>query len=402
MSHQQQHAIFDKIKFVEKGTTKLMSHLELPRILIVDDSQIDASITTEMLRGNYQTITAISGADAVQACNSEHRPRLILMDVSMPDMDGYETCKLLKSNPLTCNIPIIFITASSSNEEKFKAFEHGAIDFLTKPVHSLELLKKIDRAIEADYKVEKASLKTQTAVDKAIAATSDAEEQAIVIHFLQKSFACQSFEALAELVVETTSLFELSSTVQIRTPNQKIEHSSSGQVPPIELKVFEVTDNLVRIHQQGSRLILSFGSISQLIKNLPQDEFKVGKLREHLTTILEGAVSRIQNIILSQDLNLLMLETNDSLIKVKELQTNQRRQGLRLVDDLRVDIESKITDYGMTKQQNVMFTAMINKFAEQSLAVFEEGLKIDDELKHIADKVGQSFRRVGVYISFSE
>jgi CheY-like chemotaxis protein len=386
---------FYPIEFVEKGTTKLMAYLDSPRILIVDDSQIDSYITTEMLRGNYHTITAISGADAVQACQSEHTPKLILMDVSMPDMDGYETCELLKSNPLTSNIPIIFITASSSNEEKLKAFEHGAIDFLTKPVHSLELIKKIDLAIGADYKVE-------TAIDAAMAAITDAEEQATIIHFLQKSFACKSFEALAELVVETTSLFELSSTVQIRTPNQKFEYSSSGQVAPIELQVFEVTDNLVRIHQQGPRLILSFGSISQLIRNLPKDELKVTRLREQLSIILEGAVSRIQNILLSQDLELLMLETNESLKKVKELQINQTRQGLQLVDDLRDDIRAEFLNSGLTEKQELMISSKIEKFAERNLVIFEEGLKVDNELKHIAKNIGQSYRRVGVYISFSE
>ncbi len=152
-----------------------------PRILIVDDSQIDSCVTAEMLRGNYQTITAITGADAVQACNSGYLPKLILMDVSMPDMDGYETCKLLKSNPLTSNIPIIFITASSSNEEKLKAFEHGAIDFLTKPVWPLELLKKIGRAIEADYKVE-------TALNAAMASFTFSFFLSFIIFFLHFIF----------------------------------------------------------------------------------------------------------------------------------------------------------------------------------------------------------------------
>jgi CheY-like chemotaxis protein len=381
--------------FVEKGATELMPDQGPPRILIVDDSQIDSCVTAEMLRGNYQTITAITGADAVQACNSGHLPKLILMDVSMPDMDGYETCKLLKSNPLTSNIPIIFITASSSNEEKLKAFEHGAIDFLTKPVWPLELLKKIGRAIEADYKVE-------TALNAAMAAITDTEEQAIIIDFLQKSFACKSFETLAELVVRTTSLLELSSTVQIRTPNQNFEHSSSGQVPPIELQVFEVTDNLLRIHQQGPRLILSFGSISQLIKNLPKDELKVTKLRDQLTIILGGAVSRIQNILLNQDLELLMLETNESLIKIKELQTNQKRQGLQLTNDLRNDIRTASLNAGLTEKQELMVSSKIEKFAKQSVVIFEEGLKVDNELKNIAENIGQSYRRIGIYISFSD
>lgn len=370
-----------------------MDHLELPRILIVDDSHIDSCVTTEILRGHYQTITTISGSDCVQACNAEHLPKLILMDVSMPGMDGYETCKSLKSNSLTSNIPIIFVTASSSNEDKLKAFEHGAIDFLTKPIHSFELLKKIERAIEADYRLETVTLETQSAINSAMAAIINAKDQANIIYFLQKSFACQSFETLAKLVVKTTSLFALSSTVQIKTPNQKFEHSSSGQIPPLELQIFEVTDNLVRIHQQGRRLILSFGSISQLIKNLPQDEQRVGRLREHLAIILEGAVSRIQNIVLNQDLHSLMLGTNDSSIKVKELQTTQKPHAMKLVDDLLVNINTKFINYGLTEAQELAITSMIGKFADHCLVAFEEGLKIDDELKHIAEKIEQSFKR---------
>ncbi len=173
-------------------------------------------------------------------------------------------------------------------------------------------------------------------------------------------------------------------------------------MPPIELQVFEVTDNLLRIHQQGPRLILSFGSISQLIKNLPKDELKVTKLRDQLTIILGGAVSRIQNILLNQDLELLMLETNESLIKIKELQTNQKRQGLQLADDLRNDIRTASLNSGLTEKQELMISSKIEKFAEQSVVVFEEGLKVDNELKNIAENIGQSYRRIGIYISFSD
>ena len=117
------------MNFVEKGATKLMPNQGPPRILIVDDSQIDSCVTAEMLRGNYQTITAITGADAVQACNSGYLPKLILMDVSMTAMDGADTFKLLQSTPLSTNIPVILITLTTSMDEMCKAFDHGAVAY---------------------------------------------------------------------------------------------------------------------------------------------------------------------------------------------------------------------------------------------------------------------------------
>lgn len=361
-----------------------------PQILIVDDSPNDLRLICEMLRDRYRVVTATSGEEAIKVCNRDTPPKLILLDVSMPGINGYETCKILKADLQMQNIGIIFVSANDTDAEKLKGFELGAIDYLTKPVHPTELLQKIERSIDIEYKIASASEETQAAMDTAMQAIMDAGEQASIVHFLQRSFACQSFADLAVLVVETTSIFELSSSVQIRTPHGHFESSSSGQVPPIELEIFKITNELVRIHQQGRRLIMSFGPISQLIRNLPSDEVKVGRLRDHLAIILEGAVSRIQHLLVNHDLKMLMDETQTSLMRVKKLQSQQKQHGIDLVDELMSDIHTKFINYGLTEEQEHVITCMIERFADKSFAAFEEGLKVDDELNNIALKVKQS------------
>lgn len=370
----------------------LMTENDVPlQILIAHNSPDDARIILELLQDKYHVSAVSTGAEAIDVCNSDSPPKLILLDPSMPDVKGYETCELIKSNPATSDINIIFVSANNTDEAKLKAFDLGAIDYVLKPIDPIKFVQRVKWAIDTEYKVASASREIESAMDTAMAAIMEAGEQATIVHFLQNTFACDSFEDLAQLVVDSTSSFELSNTVQIRTPFGSVERSSSEQIPPIELEIFEITNNRVRIHQQGQRLFLSFGPISQLIKNLPYDEVKEGRLRDHLAIILEGAVSRIQNLLVSQELKELMKETQVSIIRVKELQSKQKEKGLRLVDSLMSDIQTRFVNYGLTEEQELVITSMIEKFAERSFAAFEEGLKIDDELKNIADKVKQSF-----------
>lgn len=113
------------------------------KILIVDDQLINLKMLMVMLKDQgYDMITANDGKSALNAV-SENAPDLILLDVMMPGMDGYEVAKILKSNSETANIPIIFISALTDMEDKLKAFESGAVDFMNKPFNVRELLVRV-------------------------------------------------------------------------------------------------------------------------------------------------------------------------------------------------------------------------------------------------------------------
>ncbi len=102
------------------------------KILIVDDAPIGVQLMAAILRDEYEIIVATNGLQALTIAEEE-RPDLILLDVNMPLMDGYETCRRLKADPLTRHIPVIFVTAFDHEEEEAKGLELGAIDYLSKP-----------------------------------------------------------------------------------------------------------------------------------------------------------------------------------------------------------------------------------------------------------------------------
>jgi adenylate cyclase len=113
------------------------------RILVVDDTPQNVKLLDAILspRG-YAVITASSGAEALQKVHAES-PDLILLDIVMPSMSGYEVAQHLRADPATRFLPIVMVTALGAQEEKVKAIEAGADDFLTKPVNQFELLARV-------------------------------------------------------------------------------------------------------------------------------------------------------------------------------------------------------------------------------------------------------------------
>jgi adenylate cyclase len=126
-------------------------------ILIVDDTPANIAAALAILKDQYRTRVATNGAKALEHAGAADKPDLILLDVTMPDMDGYEVCTRLKADPETASIPVVFLTARTEAEDEAKGFELGAVDYIHKPfnptvvrarVHTHLLLRDTLKQIE--------------------------------------------------------------------------------------------------------------------------------------------------------------------------------------------------------------------------------------------------------------
>ncbi|MGD1942677.1 MAG: response regulator [Leptolyngbyaceae cyanobacterium] len=112
-------------------------------ILVVDDTPANLSVMSEALTdAGYDVAAALSGDRALTQIQHQ-LPDLILLDIQMPGIDGFETCSQLKANPDTADIPVIFMTALSDTVNKVKAFDLGAVDYVTKPFQEAEVLARV-------------------------------------------------------------------------------------------------------------------------------------------------------------------------------------------------------------------------------------------------------------------
>lgn len=112
-------------------------------VLVVDDTADNLSLMSNLLRTDYKVKLATSGERALQIVAGESKPDLILLDIMMPDMDGYEVLRRLQFNPDTEDIPVIFLTAMSASEDESVGLELGAVDYITKPINPAIVMARV-------------------------------------------------------------------------------------------------------------------------------------------------------------------------------------------------------------------------------------------------------------------
>ncbi|MEI6287493.1 MAG: diguanylate cyclase [Bacillota bacterium] len=121
---------------------------EKRRILIVDDDPVSIQMLLMLLRDEYAVRSATDGPAALEIAMSDTPPDLILLDVSMPGMSGYEVCRTLKEDVRTRKIPVIFITGKDSESDEISGFEAGAVDYVNKPIHPVLVKARIRLHLE--------------------------------------------------------------------------------------------------------------------------------------------------------------------------------------------------------------------------------------------------------------
>lgn len=120
------------------------------KVLIVDDEPLNVELLQAYLGSEYVTVSAFNGKEALSKVNEE-KPDIVLLDVMMPEMNGYEVCKLIRASEGTKLLPVVMVTALSNREDRIKGVEAGADDFLTKPVDKVELIARIRSLLRIKY-----------------------------------------------------------------------------------------------------------------------------------------------------------------------------------------------------------------------------------------------------------
>lgn len=105
-----------------------------PVVLVVDDTPENIDILSGVLRNDFKVKAALNGKQALKIAHQDPKPSIILLDIMMPEMDGYQVCEALKSDPATQNIPIIFVTAKNEEKDEEHGLRIGAVDYITKPI----------------------------------------------------------------------------------------------------------------------------------------------------------------------------------------------------------------------------------------------------------------------------
>jgi diguanylate cyclase (GGDEF)-like protein len=124
------------------------------KILIIDDEHSNIAYLLGLLKSDYRIVVATNGEQGLALAGSPRPPDLILLDILMPGMDGYEVCARLKADERTRGIPVVFVTAVTDAADETRAFAAGAVDYITKPFHPLVVKARVKTQIELKHKTD--------------------------------------------------------------------------------------------------------------------------------------------------------------------------------------------------------------------------------------------------------
>ena len=258
------------------------------KILIVDDVSKNIQILGNILsQKNYQIAYAQNGEQALNICERQDFD-LILLDIMMPGLDGYEVCKRLKSNPKTAEIPVIFLTAKADLDSIIKGFDIGGQDYITKPFNAAELLARVNNHL---------LIKTQREELKKI--NSELEDRVI-----ERTAELQDANRKLNLLDQAKSNFLSVISHEIRTPlNGVIGLTELLNQTDIDNHQKEYLENLKDV----SKRLVKFSNTALLITTLKIDKYNPEILPVSLNTLIENS---IKDFIKAEPLSTLKIKTS--------------------------------------------------------------------------------------------
>ncbi|HEX4111674.1 MAG TPA: PleD family two-component system response regulator [Stellaceae bacterium] len=190
------------------------------RILVVDDVMVNVRLLEAKLASEYfNVVTAFNGEKALEVARTE-RPDLVLLDVMMPGMDGFEVCQRLKADPVTAEIPVVMVTALSDVSDRVKGLEAGADDFLTKPVNDVALFARVRSLVRLKRMTEEWRLREEVSgrFENVLGGVQKLEEDATparIVVWEQSDFAAQR---ISEMLAPTAQ-----EVVRVKSPEELMQ-----------------------------------------------------------------------------------------------------------------------------------------------------------------------------------
>ncbi len=335
-------------------------------ILVVDDEPANLLLMLRVLEEQYRVTCVESGKICLQSLNTDPAD-LILMDVQMPHMDGYECCQRIKQHHHFGNIPVIFLSSRCQIEDKLKGYDAGGADYLTKPCDAQELMAKIEHNLNL---VLMFNDKLNEVNSLASMAKAKGGELAVIFQFLEGSIKCHNQEALADLILNTLRAYNFNACVQLRGNQSTLNFTLAGHCAPLESSIMEETIGDTGVLEMGRRLLYTSNSISLLIKNLPKEDGGLcDKLKDHIVSILNGASAQMENLKTSHENEINLINNiKKALNKIEQTVTGIEEENHKkhkdmavIFDKLNMNVHNSFIGLGLSDEQECSVLEILNE-----------------------------------------
>ncbi|MDO6462777.1 response regulator [Pseudoalteromonas carrageenovora] len=356
--------------------------MALTKILAVDDEPFNLEIIEEILEElDFELQVATSGPECLEMVEG-YMPQVILLDVSMPQMNGYEVCKALKANPNTAHIIVMFVSARGTVEERMEGYSVGAEDYIVKPFGHDELKSKLKNLNQV--LIEKQSLEKQVedATSTAFNAMANSSEMGEIVNYVENIGFINEPEELGKALIDCLKSFDLQSNVEFRQGDEINHFALSGVCSPIVVELFEMLKNKGRLHEFSHRILVNYELISLLILNMPDhDPDKHGRIRDHVCFIVSVTEQQLRAIMTKKmlesqqaKLNAVASTVHSKLHGLISLLNENRQSNEKVFKQLQEELEERIPTMGLDEDQEVFIYKKVDETIQNSIAR-EESVK---------------------------
>ncbi len=361
-------------------------------ILAIDDDKFIQKVIIKSLQSETLSVRTANDGESGIAEAVRQVPDIILLDVEMPGINGYEVCDRLRGMEATKEIPIVFLSSHSSLIERMQGYEVGADDYLVKPFEKENLLARVNILVK--YHNERQELRAQyeLAHKSAMVAMTNTSELAMAIKFMEKSLICTCINELAQGLFETTDQFSLECCAMIIENGRTFWYSSeSTAISPLEKELIEMCDRDSRFIDFGSRTIVNYPRVSLLIKNMPlEDMERYGRIKDLLPILLSVVNSKINSLSTQEALT---RQSNNLLDSFKLIRNNlyylgtsivnNREKSERTMNKLVEDLNYDFLRMGLEEDQEEYLLTRIDTAIAEAKVEMDAGKEIRESLTFI-------------------
>jgi CheY-like chemotaxis protein len=367
-----------------------MNNENKPLVLIVDDDLFMQDFLHDALEDTCKIITADSGKAGYEQAQAHH-PALIIADIQMPEMDGFELCRNLKDDFDLCDIPVLFLSALDRIEDRLQGFEVGGEDFLAKPINPKVLEAKVSHALRRIEERQQLKSQSQYATNTAMLAMTSMSETGVLLEGLKRFNYCKTPLELAQAVIHGQALFDVNSIVQLQLPNgEQLLIGRDGPGSELEAAVINHMATMDRITQFKTRMSISYPLVRTLITNMPiEDPERCGRLRDHLAMLIEAAEVRLEAINTSsqsQHRGTAIEETIKSLTttmaNIDDLQRTGRASASIILSNVMMRVEEALVGLQLTERQEASLMTIIHDGLEDVSGALLAEAHFQDQLSN--------------------
>jgi len=356
------------------------------KVMIVDDAPDNLLLLEMMLEERFEIIQADSG----QACLdliAQSIPDLLLLDVNMPGMTGYEVCTQLRKDPATQSLPILFVSAMINSEERLAGFESGGDEYINKPVNEQELIEKIDFQLARVQERKKGQKDASEAMEVAMVAMTSSSELGQLISFVSDAQKAQNLSEMGEMIIQVCQSFGLNACAYIAGATPAFFGCEQESIEASVLsRSIGAKERIINI---GIRTIVKSDQLSLLVKNMPvDDENKYGRFKDHLAVLISISDGRLLTIkaqmnVAGERRNVLGRVITHTEKQIKDLNHKilaYDKQSRDVMMGMVSELEAKLFGLGLDEDQEEQLMSLVYGTSDKLEKSKEVTKQLQDEL----------------------